>query len=143
MLVCVDVNLVGLNVSDQLPSLSTVAVPRSVEPPVLRSPKIHTSTESIALAPATGSVTVPLIVYVLPPEADTFDPSRGLPIVSCGGPPVTGAGRGAGAGGGGAGAGAGGGAGAGAGAATGGGAGACMSSSSGKVPLMSPLEIGR
>src|ERR1700694_2106615 len=109
MFVCVDVNRVGRNVSDQLPSLSTVAVPRLVAPRVFFSPKIHTSTESIAPAPATGSVTAPVIVYDLPPEADTFDPSRGLPMLSCGGPPFTGAGggaAGAGAGAGGAGAGA-------------------------------------
>src|SRR5580700_5649853 len=139
MLVWVEVKRVGRNVSDQLPSLSTVAVPRFVAPLELRSPKIHTSTESIAPAPALGSVAVPVIVYERPPEAETFEPSTGLPIESSGGAVGF---AGAGAGGGGAGAGAGCGAGAGAGAAGAGAEGACATSSSfGRVPLMAPLGV--
>src|SRR5579864_5753847 len=96
MLTCVDGNLVGLNVTDQLPSPAGVVVPSSV--PVSRSPRIHTSMRSIAPGPFAGSVAMPVIVKSALPAALTFWPSVGAITLRVGAPPAVVAPDGAGAG---------------------------------------------
>src|ERR1051325_5510098 len=82
MLTCVDGNFVGLNVTDQLPSPAGVVVPSCV--PVSRSPRIHTSTRSMAPGPLVGSGAEPVMVKSLLPAALTFSPSVGALIVKTG-----------------------------------------------------------
>src|ERR1041385_3736213 len=87
MFVCVDGNLVGEKSSDQLPSPCKLALPRSEPESELRSPKIHTSTESIPPGPADGSDALPVMVNVALPLALTFWFSVGAVTVPVGAPP--------------------------------------------------------
>src|SRR5579864_1786195 len=87
MFVCVDGNFVGEKVSDQVPSPLSVASPRSLPEPESRSPKIHTSTTSIALGPNVGSLALPVIVNEALPLALTFCDSVGALTLPVGAPP--------------------------------------------------------
>src|SRR6266849_11138804 len=83
MFVCVDAKWVGVNASDQVPSLPGVTVPRS--DPESRSPSIHTSMRSMSDGAAPGADTVPMMVWS-PLRVETFWFSDGSATVTWGAP---------------------------------------------------------